>query len=167
MRFFHNFISCIPSHTCNFIITDVTIGFERNEYPVSEGDGSVTVCINLNNVIERNVTVAVSTQAITAQGKPPFLTSNPFKLIFYFFSHYSSDTVDFSPLSQTIVFAPTLPQLQCVSIFVTSDLTLEENETFFAVLNSTGPDVIINPDIATVTILNDDGNAYTCKESTF
>ena len=51
-----------------------------------------------------------------------------------------------------------------MSIVVTSDSTLEENETFFAVLNSTDSDVIPDPNIATVTILNDDGNAYTCKE---
>ena len=55
-----------------------------------------------------------------------------------------------------------LPRLQCVSIVVTSDLTLEENETFLAVLNSSDPDVIIDPNTATVTILNDDGNTYTC-----
>ena len=71
---------------CNFIITDVTIGFEQNEYPVSEGAGSVTVCINLNNTIERNVTVTVSTQAITAQGTLPFLATNPLKLILHVFS---------------------------------------------------------------------------------
>ena len=68
------------------IFSDAIIGFEQNEYPVSEGDGSATVCINLNNTIERNVTVTVSTQAVTAQGKLPFLTSIPIKLILYFLS---------------------------------------------------------------------------------
>ena len=53
------------------LITDVIAGFEQNEYAVSEGDGSVTVCINLNNSIERNITITVSTQAATAQGKLP------------------------------------------------------------------------------------------------
>ena len=62
------------------------------------------------------------------------------------------------------MFTPTTPQLQCVSILVTPDLALEENETFLVVLNSADSDVINNPDVATVTILNDDGNASTCKE---
>ena len=82
----HKCFGCTPFPICNFIITDVITGFEQNAYPVSEGDGSVTVCINLNNTIERNVMVTVSTQAVTAQGKLPFLTSNPIKLILCFLS---------------------------------------------------------------------------------
>ena len=72
-----DFVSVCPEvywfHTVlpptNFIIADVIASFKQNQYPVSEGNGSVTVCITLNNTIERNITVTVSTQAITAQGE--------------------------------------------------------------------------------------------------
>ena len=151
-----------------FIFADVIASFEQNQYPVSEGNGSVTVCITLNSTIERNITVTVSTLAITAQGESTIADHQLIPTCLRPVPHCSLDTTDFSPLSQDIVYTPTLQQLlQCVSIFVTSDLNLEENERFFAVLTSADPDVIIDTNIATVTILNDDGNTCTCRECSF
>ena len=48
---------------------------------------------------------------------------------------------------------------QCLSISITDDSILENNEMFVVALRTTDKDVILSPSTTSVTILNDDGNA--------
>ena len=66
--------------------------------------------------------------------------------------------MDFSPSTIALTFQPG-ETIQCGSVIIVNDSILENQETFFVVLNTTDPDVIITtPDSANVTIQNDDGN---------
>jgi len=63
-----------PSNpTVNVTITDddrVTIGFERDVYPIREDQGSVEVCARvLMGRLARSVTVFLETRDLTAQGR--------------------------------------------------------------------------------------------------
>ena len=50
---------------------------------------------------------------------------------------------------------------QCQSISITDDFFLENDEVFVVALSTTDQDVILNPSITSVTILDDDGNVNT------
>ena len=58
----------------------VQVGFTQSGFPVSEADGSVSVCTDISGaVLDRNVTVLLSTQDNLAVCKLVFV----FKLIGY------------------------------------------------------------------------------------
>ena len=50
-------------------------------------------------------------------------------------------------------------EIQCVNITILSDEKVEYNETFYVVLSTDDPDVILVPQNATVTITNNDGKS--------
>ncbi len=60
-----------PFYAClKFSPTGVVIGFETPEYTVTEGEGSIEVCVVIvEGTLQRQVTVTVSTSDFSALGK--------------------------------------------------------------------------------------------------
>ena len=50
-------------------ITVAVINLQQDTYSVAESDGSAEVCVVLNSVLDRNVSVTLTTADITAQGQ--------------------------------------------------------------------------------------------------
>ena len=63
--------------------------------------------------------------------------------------------VDFNDVTTTLQFNSGTNR-QCVDIPVVNDTVLENDEDFFAVLNSTDSSVIVSPDTARVVIEDND-----------
>ena len=63
--------------------------------------------------------------------------------------------MDFIDTSAVLTFNGSTP-LQCSQVDITNDVIVENNETFFVQLGSTGDLVNISLDSATVTITDDD-----------
>ena len=61
-------------------------------------------------------------------------------------------------IPENIIFSPGMTGPQCQSVSITNDSILENDEVFVVVLSTTDQDVILNPSITSVTILDDDGN---------
>ncbi len=70
---------------------------------------------------------------------------------------------DFTPLMDLLVtFEPGAGSLlECENISITNDTILENDEQFLVALTTPDTDITIRPNIATVTIIDDDGN-FTC-----
>ncbi len=47
--------------------TVLEVSFENPEYTINEGTGSLSVCLLLNTTLDRDVTVSIQTQSLTAQ----------------------------------------------------------------------------------------------------
>ena len=67
-------------------------------------------------------------------------------------------SLDYSLITENIIFSPGMTGPQCQSISITDDSILENNEVFVVALRTTDQDVILNPSTTSVTILDDDGN---------
>ena len=69
--------SCIPLCVCvSFppnIYTDVEVGFVESSYTVNESSGSVSVCIDISDLVERDITVLLSTMDDEANRESPYL----------------------------------------------------------------------------------------------
>ena len=66
-------------------------------------------------------------------------------------------SLDYSLIPENIIFLPGMTGPQCQSISITDDSILENDEVFVVALSTTDQDVILNPSITSVTILDDDG----------
>ena len=60
--------------TCSIMFIDlVLMGFEQAEYTVSEGGGSITLCVDLASpIIQRSSVVTFQTSSLSASGKMIF-----------------------------------------------------------------------------------------------
>ena len=69
--------------------------------------------------------------------------------------------VDYEETITDFTFGPGIDRL-CVDVPIVNDDILEGNEQFFGTLTTTDPDVLVNPDEATVTIIEDpnDSKSY-------
>lgn len=66
--------------------------------------------------------------------------------------------MDFTPISQLqLVFRPNSSLEQCVDISIANDDILEGSEILFVELTTSDPDLILDPAIATVSIMDNDG----------
>ena len=64
---------------------------------------------------------------------------------------------DFSLLTEQLTFNPgNDSQRDCAIIMVENDLILEDDESLSVVLTTTDPDIIIGPNLAIVTITDND-----------
>ena len=80
-------------------------------------------------------------------------------MYFYLFILLYTEGDDFAPISsQLITFLPGQGSRVYASINITDDNTLEDVEDFRVVLNTSDPNVFLQPSSATVTILDNDGN---------
>ena len=69
-----------------------------------------------------------------------------------------SHSLDYILIPENVIFSPGMTGPQCLSISITDDSILENDEVFAVVLSATDQDVILNPNTTSVTILDDDGN---------
>ena len=54
------------------------------------------------------------------------------------------------------MFQPeTANESQCINVTISRDVILEDDESFFVVLDSSEPRIILNPNTSVVTILDD------------
>ena len=115
----------------------VTIGFENEVFPSSEDQGTVQVCARiLDGSLERQVTVMLMSRDGTAE-----------------------EPEDYSSVLASLSFDG-MTALQCVNISLENDEILEGMEEFEVVLNSPDEDeegVILSPETAVVSIIDDDG----------
>ena len=80
-----------------------------------------------------------------------------YSLLLYDFPFISTAQTDFELNSMTAqcTFQPeTANQSQCINITISRDVILEDDESFFVVLNSSEPRIILNPNTSVVTILD-------------
>lgn len=92
--------------------TDVVdVDFSQSTYSVSETDGEVTVCVNLDAEVEKKVTVELVTIEETAQR-----------------------LLDFAYTHTEVMFEPRGDIKQCISIPITDDVVVESKEEFFVYL---------------------------------
>ena len=71
--------------------------------------------------------------------------------------HLFTAQTDFelNPTTVQRTFQPeTANQSQCINITIRSDMVLEDDESFFVVLDSNEPRIILNPNVSVVTILD-------------
>ena len=59
----------------------------------------------------------------------------------------------------------TANQSQCINITIRSDVVLEDDESFFVVLDSSEPRIILNPNTSVVTILDSNSKLVLHEES--
>ena len=52
-----------------YLVTVAVINLHQDTYSVAESDDSVAVCVILSSVLDRNVSVTVTTADITGQGQ--------------------------------------------------------------------------------------------------
>ena len=67
------------------------------------------------------------------------------------------DPLDFNLVTAQLTFQPSQADVpQCEDVPIQEDTILETNESFTVELSTTDPDVILDPQSATVTIFDDD-----------
>ena len=165
----------------------ITVGMEAESYSVSEAEGVLSVCaVIINGQTERDVSVEFSISQMpdtTAEGsqlccnlqsgtqlmctqKPLFSSDN--SLLLYVLPFISTAQTDFelNPMTAQHMFQPeTANQSQCINITIRSDVALEDDESFFVVLDSSEPRIILNPNTSVVTILDSNSKLVLHKES--
>ena len=80
-----------------------------------------------------------------------------YSLLLYDLPFISTAQTDFELNSMTAqrTFQPeTANQSQCINITISRDVILEDDESFFVVLDSSEPRIILNPNTSVVTILD-------------
>ena len=127
------------------------MGFIRTQVNVNESAGQEDVCFRVRQrTLERSITVTVRTQDGQETCKPVVISHRLF----------SDTTVPTAPgdyNSGTRTFTLNPQRLQdCYTVMPVNDNILENDEDFTMVLSTTEMRVIINPALATVTIIDDD-----------
>ena len=92
----------------------------------------------------------------------------PYSLLLYVLSIISTAQTDFelNPITAQRTFQPeTANQSQCINITIRSDEVLEDDESFFVVLDSSEPRIILNPNTSVVTILDSNSKLILHEES--
>ena len=52
-----------------FYLSEVTVGLQQTSYSITEGNGSLSVCVVINRTAERDVVVSLVAISLTAQGR--------------------------------------------------------------------------------------------------
>lgn len=112
----------------------ITIGFNQSSYEVSEGVGSLQVCVSsVLGVLEREVTVMMEFLSNTSLMEDVV-------------------TMEFEPL----VFSEESSEI-CREVVVVNDELFEDDEQFFIQLVSEDSVVLFSIFNASITVINDDG----------
>ena len=135
----------------------IVIGFDRNQYSIIESTSAIPIMIRRTNVIlSEAIVVTTSTVDITAECKLIHCTlrfpNHNLSLI------SASGEPDYEAQNLNITFSRENAE-QTVVIGIFNDTYLELNETFNCTLSLVAPNdpsIQLNPDVATVTIINDD-----------
>ena len=124
------------------IFAAVTIGLTETVYDVTEGDGAVVeVCATVfDGVLEREAEVTLQTAdgSAVSQGIES----------------------DYRALTARLIFTSSMTEI-CRNITIINDMYYEDPESFNVLLTSDDPCVDVNPDMRTVTILDEDGKTVT------
>lgn len=136
-----------------------SVGFELGVYNIHEAVGFQTVCISLSGDLDgSNVTITVmsSIDGATALGKL-WITIHLYSSItrssqIYFYAEGIG--LDFDPVSEVLLF--TTEGEQCINVTVNNDGILEDEESFFLVLNTSDPRAFMFSQWAVVNILDND-----------
>ena len=73
---------------------------------------------------------------------------------------------ELNPITAQRTFQPeTVNQSQCINITIRSDVILEDDESFFVVLDSSEPQIILNSNTSVVTILDSNSKLVLHEES--
>ena len=129
--------------TLSFTTVVVEVCFSQDAYIVIEGEGLVDICVNLSVVIERNVTVTITTFSITAQ---EFL---------------NGESGDFVSVARVLTFQPESTPQNCIAVSITDDSILETNEVFGVNVSTSDLGTNSGQQSASVTITNDDSKFVT------
>ena len=54
---------------CKLLLLTVVVGFERETYSISEGNGSVEVCVKVSGVLQSSLRLSLTTVDGTATGE--------------------------------------------------------------------------------------------------
>ena len=57
-----------PRYEHSLLVGIIIPGLEQNAYTIDEGDGLLTVCVNISDSFERNIIISVSTVNMSAEG---------------------------------------------------------------------------------------------------
>jgi len=131
---------------------------QQSTYTVEEGE-SVEVCAQIIGLIERIVNITINTIDDTdASGKSITNLANPFiQYHGYHTVHLSlAASSDFLPVTESLSFIPSGSQQKCINISIPQDRTVENNESFSVVVNSSDQDVVLASSEATVIIIDED-----------
>ena len=141
----------------------MTIGFDPEEYVVSENDGSVTLMVRLiSGVLEREVIVDFETSPGTATSAGDL---NNLKYSTLHSIVYILDPADYERTVTQLTFSPTVA-VNPVSVNIIDDEIHEDSENFFGVLTAPGQPAILNPDRAVVMITDDNDRRFLVRMST-
>jgi len=134
----------ISSETVSITDDDsVTVGFNQTQFTVTEDDPeAVSVCVHLTGELERNISLAIESEAGSANSQ------------------------DFSAVSEEMVFTPGAARSQCLSVHVPADMTVEATESFSLRLSSQDSAVLISQGVSRVFIIDDDQVRVGFKERT-
>ena len=113
----------IVTNRAKVLITDsdrVSVDLEHFSYSVSEGDGEMSVCVELGAAVERSIIVQVASSEETAK-------------------HYS----DFTHTDTLVTFQPRGATRMCTAIGILDDQLLEDEEHFVAHLFISDPALYI------------------------
>lgn len=138
----------------------IIIGFDQNQYSVIESTSSIPIMIRRTNVIlSEAIVVTISTVDITAECKLHCSTLRfPNHNLSLIPSISASGEPDYVAQNLNITFSHENAE-QTVMIDIFDDTYLELNEMFNCTLSLVtphDPSIQLNPDVATVTIINDD-----------
>ena len=147
------------------------LGFEHESYSISEGNGSVEVCVQVKNGISQSslrLSLATMdgdatgnyTQIIKAVYTASVIMIKYFLLLSFnmYCTLFTIASADYTSKSVDLMFGSSNNK-RCVVIPVLNDTVPEDPEHFSVVVSMTTPlaGVILTPDNATVVINDDDG----------
>ena len=139
----------------NDISTAVTVSIPPM-VSVGEEDGMVQVCATLSAVedTERDLTITLATSNGTGKHVIHYYQS-----MIYSFPTTALSGTDYEAVTSDVIFATRSSDgdEECVNITILEDDALETSETFTVTLTTSDLDVMIDTNVTTVIILDNDG----------
>ena len=109
----------------------VNVTFQEASYSINEADESVMVCVDIEGVLARPITLMLSTISLTALDS------------------------DFTPVNQTVI---TAEPSTCITVPISNDSLVEEQEVFSVVMSNVNGDSAVNILQSNVTVFINDSS---------
>ena len=133
------------------------VSFDPTSYTVTEGENETAVLsLVRSGDLSRATVVTVSPTPGTATGRA--LSSYVHTLFIYVFPFLAA-SLDYTPTPISVTFTAGQTDTT-VEVPIIDNSVVEDTEIFTAQLSTTNPNVMFGEDSASVTILDNDGNAY-------
>ena len=140
-------------------VIDATVSFSSPSFTAVEESEVATICVTLEDDIERNLTVTLSS---TEQCKIHYLSLFHLNYPHHYFCLVTAD--EFSDFSTSLTFtAGERGRELCHNVSVTDDDILEDTEIFTITLSSTDEDILIQSSTALLAILDETDGKLTIK----